>query len=273
MALPGRGPDAISPTAHYTGEVWRRNGLSDPALATTEGRLLFASLQPAMALSAALGGDTLEAFLLARHRLLDRLLETEIEAGRIGQVIELAAGLSPRGLRLSRRHPELTYVETDLGAMAARKRDAVQRAGGGHRVVELDALAASGPVSLAALAGELDSSRGLAVVSEGLLNYFPRAAVEGIWSRVASALSGFTAGLYVSDLHLRAGNEGLLERAFGVALGAFVRGRIHFPYEDELDARDGLERAGFAEVALHSGREAATEPGADRVRVIEARTA
>jgi hypothetical protein len=32
-----RGPDAVSPTAHYTGHVWVRNGLSHPELATWEG--------------------------------------------------------------------------------------------------------------------------------------------------------------------------------------------------------------------------------------------
>ena len=32
------GSDAISPTAHYTGYVWARNGLSHPALETPEGR-------------------------------------------------------------------------------------------------------------------------------------------------------------------------------------------------------------------------------------------
>ena len=45
------GSDAISPTAHYTGYVWARNGLSHPALATREGRLLFESLRPLIAAS------------------------------------------------------------------------------------------------------------------------------------------------------------------------------------------------------------------------------
>ena len=32
-----RDSTAISPTAHYTGQVWSRNGLSHPELATREG--------------------------------------------------------------------------------------------------------------------------------------------------------------------------------------------------------------------------------------------
>jgi len=35
--------DRIGPTAHYTGYVWARNGLSHPELNTTEGRILFDS--------------------------------------------------------------------------------------------------------------------------------------------------------------------------------------------------------------------------------------
>jgi O-methyltransferase involved in polyketide biosynthesis len=89
-----RGPDAISPTAHYTGQVWVRHGLSHPELATWEGRLLFNALRPTMTVSRRLGGPTLEGLLLARHRVIDDLLRRVIEGGRIGQVIEPACGMS-----------------------------------------------------------------------------------------------------------------------------------------------------------------------------------
>ena len=73
----------ISPTAHYTGYVWARNGLSHPELATTEGRVLFDALQPAMIVSRAAGGATLEAYLLARRRAIDARLERAIECGEV----------------------------------------------------------------------------------------------------------------------------------------------------------------------------------------------
>ena len=63
--------DTISPTAHYTGHVWARNGLSHPGLDTTEGRVMFGALQPAMAFSRTVGGPSLEAYLLARHAAID----------------------------------------------------------------------------------------------------------------------------------------------------------------------------------------------------------
>src|SRR6187455_3287990 len=111
MRLPiHRGSDAISPTAHYTGHVWGRNGLSHPELATVEGRVLFDALAPAMAASRALGGPTLEGLLLARHRIIDDLLSSAIEDGRVKQVIEVACGMSPRGWRFAQRFGDrVTY--------------------------------------------------------------------------------------------------------------------------------------------------------------------
>lgn len=266
-----RDSDAISPTAHYTGEVWRRNGLGHEALGTRQGRVLYESLRPPLALARALGGDTLEGFLLARHRLIDRLLESEIAAGEVGQVIEIAAGMSPRGLRMRARHPDLTYVEADLPAMAARKRAALAKAGGDHRVADFDALAERGPRSLASLAAGLDPDRGLAVISEGLLNYFPREDVDAIWARIATTLGEFRGGIYLADLFLQSDNAGGVQRAFGALLGAFVRGRVHFPYADVEQAEAGLAAAGFDSATLHAGTEGGSGPGVERVKVIEAR--
>src|SRR5581483_1125392 len=86
----------------------------------------------------------LEEYLLARHRAIDALLERAIERDGTGQVIEVAAGLSPRGWRFAQRYGErLVYVEADLPEMAERKRAALERIGSlseRHRVREVDAL-------------------------------------------------------------------------------------------------------------------------------------
>ena len=100
-----RGSATISPTAYYTGYVWERNGLGDRDLAPTAGRALYLLGQPLLATVDRLGGPTLEHFLLARHRIIDRLLDHEIRTGRVGQVVELAAGLSPAGCGCARPTP------------------------------------------------------------------------------------------------------------------------------------------------------------------------
>jgi hypothetical protein len=162
------GSDAISPTAHYTGYVWARNGLSHPELETREGRLLFESLHPAMAVSGALGGPSLETYLLARHRAIDARLERAIEDHGVTQVVEVAAGLSPRGWRFAQRYRErITYVEADLPAMAERKRRALERMGslsGRHRVVALGGASPSSPASSTPAGGWRSSPRGCSAI-------------------------------------------------------------------------------------------------------------
>jgi O-methyltransferase involved in polyketide biosynthesis len=270
------GSATISPTAYYTGHVWARNGLGDPGLTTTAGRALFLAGQPVLVPVDLLGGPTLEHFLLARHRIIDRLLDHEIRAGRVGAVVELAAGMSPRGLRFVREHDEVEYVEVDLPAIAEQKREALARLGTPsvrHRVAAADVFGDEFP----ALFHGLDAGRGVAVVSEGLLNYFPTDRVELLWGRIASELRRFPTGLYLSDLHLRGGAP-LVDRAFATALGVFVRGRVHFHYEHAAAAEATLVAAGFDSAQLHAPAEYAEElpgmcaAGADRVRVVEART-
>jgi O-methyltransferase involved in polyketide biosynthesis len=240
--------DPVSPTAHYTGYVWARHGLSHPELRTLEGRVLFESLRPVNTFNSMLGRGSLEEYLLARHRAIDVLLERAIEEQAITQVIEIAAGLSARGWRFSIRYPDLDYVEADLPDMVARKRAALARIDGRssqHRLVELDALRESGPDSLAAVAGELDPSRGLAVITEGLLGYLPTDQVKQIWRRVSGTLAGFDRGRYISDVHLSS-LQTIEVRAFRVLLGAFVRGRVHLHFRDPGEVVDALEAAGFA---------------------------
>lgn len=272
----------VSPTAHYTGYVWARHGLSHPAFATTEGRLLHAAAAPALALSRSLGGPTLDGLLLSRHRVIDALLSAAIESGEVSQVIEIAAGLSPRGWRYARRHGDnLHYIEADLPGMAARKRDLIAQTGDslrGHAVLDIDAFADSGPASLEGIAAQLDPARGLAIITEGLVNYFPTEAVTALWARMARVASGFSSGLYLSDLHLAGETRGALASGFTGLLSAFVRGRVHLHFASRAQAEAGLRAAGFAEARLHRPADraeagaAGRDPAARIVRVIEARS-
>jgi O-methyltransferase involved in polyketide biosynthesis len=266
----------VSLTAHYTGTIWLRHGLSSDAFATPEGRRLDALMRPITLASRALGGPSLEGVLLARHRLIDHRLSEAITDGRVGQVLEIAAGLSPRGWRFSREHPGLTYIEADLPDMAARKREVLARTGATHRVIDIDALAESGPSSLDEVLGALDPSRGVAVLTEGLVHYLPREALLGLWARLARGLKRFPHGIYLADFHLRDGVP-WLARPFVPLLKLFVRGSVDLPFADEPELLREVRTAGFAEAQLLQPRhfEAAIGPpvdaGANAVAVLEAR--
>ena len=283
LPLPTRGSDAISPTAHYTGYVWYRHGLSHPGLVTPQGRALYHAVRPLNFGSGSLGGPTLEGFLLARHRAIDTLLAQAIDSGAVGQVVEVAAGLSPRGWDFSRRYGgRIDYVEADLPQMARRKRERLAAAGlesPRHRVVALDALADGGKLSLDALARTLDPGKGLAIITEGLLNYFDTPAVLGMWRRFAGVLRSFPAGAYFSDLHLASDNRGAPTRAFGKVLGSFVRGRVYLHFGSVAEAEAALRSSGFARGRLFSPPPQSTASGsvdrrgASLVRIVEAATA
>jgi O-methyltransferase involved in polyketide biosynthesis len=275
----GDGSGAVSPTAHYTGETWVRLGLSHPELATWQGRALHGALALPNAASRALGGPTLGGLLAARHLIIDSILDDLIEGG-VGQVVEAACGMSPRGWRFSERYGErLTYVEADLPAMARRKREALMRIGSlgeHHRVVELDVLRDGGPGSLESLADELDPAKGLVIVTEGLLTYFDDETVEGLWARLAQVLGRFSKGIYLADLRFARPHRGMSEHAFDLLLGAFVRGKVHAYRGDEPTATAALRAAGFKQARLlRADEHPATadlrrDPGASAIAIIEA---
>jgi len=275
----------ISPTAHYTSHVWFANGMSHEALTSRLGRILYGAFAPINAAHRAFGrGPNLEMSLVARHRLIDHLLVTQIEAGRVGQVVEIAAGLSPRGFRFARRFRDrgLIYVEGDLPDMAAHKARALATAGLGgpnHHVVELDARLDDGAVSLRGRAAELLSpTRGTAVITEGLLGYFDLPSVEGLWRRIARTLGDFPHRLYLADLYFGGEVSAPAVRGFEALVGAFTRGRLHRHFEeDPAQACAALRQAGFAGAELRAPRDYSDIldlPGIERgqvVRILEGR--
>jgi O-methyltransferase involved in polyketide biosynthesis len=273
------GSGAISPTAHYTGETWVRNGLSHPQLATWQGRMLHRSFALPLIASRTLGGPTLEALLLARHRIIDSILDDLVRGG-VSQVVEIACGMSPRGWRFSERYDDLTYVEADLPGMARRKREALAGMGSlsaRHWVADLDVLQDGGPGSIEALAETLDPAKGLVIISEGLLTYLEDETVNALWARIAKVLGRFDRGVYLSDLRFAKQGRGIPERTFDLVLSTFVRGRVH-PYRgDGATAEKDLLGAGFTEARLHPGDEhpAAADvrgdPGAAAISIVEAR--
>ena len=270
----------ISPTAHYTAYVWHRHGMSTPALATSKGRALYYALQvPNRALALA-GQADIESLLLARHRVIDHILKEAIDAGRVGQIVEVAAGLSPRGLRMRRRHPEIVYVEGDLPEMIADKRQRIgEQLSADHRLVTINALAQVGADSLHALADSLDTTKGVAVITEGLLPYFDGVSGAQIWRSIQGFMALFSEGLYLSDYYLRRDTA----RVVGAGpmfklLGWFVNGGMHLPLANDRELYEALGDAGLSDVAIHMAGDFAKELQIESpkrsayVRVIEART-
>jgi len=268
----------ITPTADYTSYIWYQAGLSEDIFTTPRGYILYKMLQPMNRAVNFLGLPSLEDMLLARHRGIDLLLARAIEDGRIGQVLEVAAGLSPRGCDFSTRFADrgLIYVEGDLPDMAERKRSLLKQASshsGEHHVVSLDALSANDLYTVCDRF--FDPSRGTAVVTEGLLSYVDTEGVFDMWRHFAEMLSRFPNGLYLSDLHVETEMRGLRgSRTFVWVLSVFTRGRVYTHFIDVAEADSALRQAGFTHTTLHDAVSLSQRLGScDRqgmVRVVEA---
>lgn len=238
--------ERISPTAHYTGYVWERNGLCHPALRGVVTPWLYRSVQPMMRLASPLVGLTLEDLLLQRHRIIDALLTRAIDGHGIRQVVEIACGYASRGLRFAERLPDIAYIEADLPSTAEGKRAHLRARGvnlNNHHVVAVDALRDEGLDAARAL---LDEDQPTAVITEGLVNYFPPQTGREMWRRF-SQLAG-PGGVYLAEVYpddVRSGS--VLQRAFVMGLSMFARGQV---WQYNVKPPD-LERAGFSRAKLH----------------------
>jgi O-methyltransferase involved in polyketide biosynthesis len=273
--------EKVSPTAFATGYFWYRHGLSHPGLLIPEGKRMDRRFRILMALVKGVSGVSIEALMLARHKGIDALLARHIESGQVTQVIELAAGLSPRGWRFMERYKDrLTYIETDLPHMAELKRGLLAKAGLAsprHRVVTVNALNDSGPDSLAELAKTLDPKGGVAVITEGLMSYLDPESASGVWRRIAATLKQFPHGVYLSDSYVRSDRYGVGGQVFRGVIQRYVRGRMHVHFQTPAEATAVLTAAGFAKATMHEPRsipetkELGEIRGGNRVRILEAR--
>ena len=245
----------ISISAHYTGYVWYRHGLSAPDFVTLAGRVANAALTPINAFLRKVAGASIDTFLLQRHNVIDHLVSQLVEEQGVEQIVEIAAGLSPRGYRLRQKYPQLTYIEADLPGMAARKGSLLQKIGVGaqHQVRACNILEESGAESIAALLATLDPNKKTAIVTEGLVNYFELPVIRRVWARMADGLKAFPAGYYVTDLYPDfADHPSYKYVKFAQRLvGFFTRGDwpLHYPSDEAI--RAGFGEDGFAEVEVH----------------------
>ena len=247
---------SISFTALYTGQVWVRNGLSEPFFQTRSGALLYGAMSPMEALGKRVLGGNIRTFLLQRHHLIDARLEALIEQHPDLQVVEIACGLSPRGCRFRQRFPSITYVEADLPDMADRKRRLLAAKGflsATHRVAPVNILAEDGPDSVAALLDGLDPARPVAVITEGLINYFSLDTVTPFWGRLAAGLRRFPRGVYLSDNYPLYANMRFHRtlKTLGGLLGAISRSQVAFHFRSDADTERHFLNQGFDALTVH----------------------
>jgi len=256
----GQPPEGdLSVTALYTAETWAWGGLPNAdVFSTPETRVVFRVTNGALAIARCLrwNSTSLKISLLHRHAMIDHLVslfEPDV-------VIEIASGLSRRGLTMS-ESPSLRYLEVDLPAVIAKKRELIARhprakaaakrsnwtlVGGDARKIDLESLTGDAPRAVC--------------IAEGLLMYLDASAQIQTWRRVAKTLARAEAGMFVFDLvptveQPRSGVVGrLLEKLMKLATGG--RG-FEQDQRNRGKIRSQLLQCGFDEVTLLEPRDVA----------------
>ncbi len=243
----------ISPTAHYTGYVWYRNGLSYRGLTTLRGLFAYRSMSGFDRMHNVIFRTGLEALLLARHTWIDARVVDFLSEYPNGQVVELAAGLTPRGTRLMQSYPLASWWETDLPDMVRLKKNKLYRAGltsDRLQTAPIDVFATSGMYSLNHLGSKLHKNIPVLMITEGLVNYFPTATIEVLWHRLSAFLKSFPSGRYLSGV---VGEECTRLPAVPLFRGGLMlaaRGANALHYHDATECRDALLRCGFRGVKI-----------------------
>ena len=111
----------VSPTALLTAQAWRAGGFANAELFDSrKGRVMYAGIMAARwPFWPLLPPHT--RHLLPYLQLRHQAYELRMDEFRPDMVVEVAAGLSPRGLTYARRWPEVPYLELDLPDMVAAK--------------------------------------------------------------------------------------------------------------------------------------------------------
>lgn len=239
----------ISFTAHYTGYIWYQMGISHPVFATQKGKFLAKLAQPIEHLAEKWVGGSMRSTLKTRHQLLDQHLIALIEQTPQLQVLEIAAGLSPRGWWFRQHYPDIHYVELDLPAMASTKQQALdQIETSATAVLAVDLFSAA----FAQAFEQFDPTRPLVVISEGLINYFDKALLQQLIQSIADYGTAFKALHYLTDLYPEPTQHKLSKLIWNSSklLKYVSRSAFSFHFVSPLEVESFFKQAGFAQVQV-----------------------
>jgi O-methyltransferase involved in polyketide biosynthesis len=230
---PAEGNQRIGIPAYFTSHAWVEAGFSHAHLfSTRRGRLMFRALEPLFHLFGFLGPAVRRHndYLFVRHYAL----EARMRQIRPTCIVEVGAGLSPRGIAFASSDPDLRYIEVDLPNMVAAKKRALGSfpTPSNYFLGCADLLAAGFSDSLRATPRPEDR---LVVVTEGVTDYFNMAEKRTAFGNICALLRAQGGGHYLLDVYAREHFPHLpfLTHAFVKTLGHMV-GRS---FEDQLFER------------------------------------
>jgi O-methyltransferase involved in polyketide biosynthesis len=188
----------------------------------------------------------------ARYKVTDRILTQR----GITQILEVAAGLSPRGIAMT-ENPDVVYVVTDLPQILDQERAIAEailsRLNSRRPNLHFETANALDRESLARACAIFGYDRPVAIITEGLLPYLNREEKTVLASNIHEVLSRYRGVWIASDVHTRQYREATFRLAEGEMLrqrqnrissstGSNLESNL---FADENDLRGFFDQAGF----------------------------
>lgn len=239
----------ISFTAHYTGYIWYQMGISHPLLATSKGKTLAMIAHPIESWGEKYVGGSMRTTLKERHSMLDDRLRQLIEQSPDLQVLEIAAGLSPRGWWFRQHYPMVDYRELDLPDMAQTKQNALKQMDEkSPDVLSVDLFTEDFQKAF----DIFDRNRPLVVISEGLINYFTKELLQQLIQSIAHYGKDFKTLHYLTDLYPEPVKNKLAKVIWNSSklLKIMSRSAFSFHFVSPEEVRNFMQHAGFRQVQV-----------------------
>lgn len=197
---------------------------------------------------------SLQHTLLHRHTAINRLLAN----ATCPQVIEIAAGFSPRGSMVS-EDPSIDYVEVDMPEVIELKRRRLQSSTDGKRVLARKNFKLQ-PGDVTRLDFTEFPQQPSFVVTEGLMMYFRREQQLHIWRNIANHIDK-CGGEYVFD-YIPLDDEpprSFLGKFFSTVRSLFLKQTYAYDERTRMQIADDLRSAGFKRIDVYNSAKIARE--------------
>lgn len=239
----------ISFTAHYTGYIWYKMGISHPQLATPQGKFLAQLAHPFESCAEKFLGASMRSTLKTRHQLLDAQLTELLADDPQLQVLEIAAGLSPRGWWFRQHYPGINYRELDLPAMAQTKQQALKHIEQySPEVMAFDLFSDEFKQAFE----HFNPEQRLVVISEGLINYFDKPLLQQLIQSIAQHGQSFQQLHYLTDLYPEPIKHKLAQVIWSSSklLKLISRSAFSFHFVSPQQVQHFFQQAGFQHVQV-----------------------
>ena len=195
------GNPRVAPTAYFTSRAWIEAGFEYAELFDSRlGTWMYRALDPLGRIFGFLGPAVRyhNEYLFIRHHVY----ESRLREMKPGCIVEIGAGLSPRGIAFAASNPDLRYIEADLAGMVAAKK----RMLAGFETPPNYYLGAADLLSngfVDSLPAHPRPGDRVAVVTEGVTDYLKMDEKRIAFQNLSGFLRSSGGGSYLLDIYAR----------------------------------------------------------------------